>query len=63
MKTTETSTCHYCGKTITRVVPSPFAVMAEGAKPTAWAGADGGQSCTDQGGARVAHEPEHPVRL
>jgi hypothetical protein len=37
--------------------------MAEGAKPTAWAGADGGRFCTDQGGARVAHEPEHPVRL
>jgi hypothetical protein len=63
MKTTETSTCRYCGKTITRVVPTPFAVIAEGAKPTAWAGEDGGQFCTDQGGARVAHEPEHPVRL
>jgi hypothetical protein len=45
MKTTETSTCHYCGKTITRVVPSLFAVMAEGAKPTAWvAPAAGGYS-------------------
>ncbi len=62
MKTTETSTCRHCRKTITRVVPSPFAVMAEGAKPTAWA-SDEGPLCTDPGGARVAHEPEHPVRL
>jgi hypothetical protein len=63
METTETATCRYCGKAITREVPAPFKVLVEGAKPTDWADADGGATCTVPGGERVAHAPEHLVNL
>ena len=63
METTETATCRYCHQTITRVVPAPFAVLVEGAQPAPWAGADGLARCRAEGGAVVAHEPEHPTSL
>jgi hypothetical protein len=60
MDTTETATCRFCHSTITRVVPSPFAKLVRGAKPTDWAAADGRSLFTAGGGALVKHEPEHP---
>jgi hypothetical protein len=46
-----------------RVVPSPFAKLVRGKKPTEWAGADGRSFCTVGDGALAKHEPEHPVSL
>jgi hypothetical protein len=63
LDTTETATCRFCHNTITRVVPSPFAKLVRGAKPTDWAGADGRSFCAAGDSALVKHEPEHPVSL
>ena len=63
MDTTETATCRFCHNTIMRVVPSPFAKLVRGKKPTEWAGADGRSFCTAGDGALAKHEPEHPVSV
>jgi hypothetical protein len=63
MDTTETATCRFCRSPITRVVPSPFAKLARGAKPTDWTGADGRSFCPAGDSTLVKHEPEHQVSL
>lgn len=60
---TETATGRFCRNPIMRVVPSPFAKLVRGKKPTEWAGADGRSFCTVGDSALAKHEPEHPVSL
>jgi hypothetical protein len=63
MDTTETATCRYCHKTITRVAPSPFAELVRHKKPTDWTDEDGKRRCSAAGGAHVMHEPERLARI